>query len=140
VGALPDDLGESSDEPGPRMHLNVADIEGTRNPGIVYGVYLNLPERATEDDRDRHLAGVLSFFGIEQANPANAAAAGREAHGMRYSFDVTDLVERLRGEPGWNADRLQVSVLPVDDSDLPDEAGADRAEPVRVGTVSLHVE
>jgi hypothetical protein len=140
VDGLPDATAAASDEPGARVHLNVADIEGTRNPGIVYGVYLNLPEQASQTDRDGHLAGVLSFFGLEQANAAAAAAAGRDAHGMRYSFDVTELVDRLRERSGWDPAHLRVTVLPVDDSDVPDEAGATRAEPVRVGTFSLHVE
>jgi tyrosinase len=140
LGALPDAIVAADDEPGPRVHLDVADIEGSRNPGIVYAVYLNLPDRAAEQDRDAHLAGVLSFFGIEQANATPSRGAAGDGHGMRYSFDVTDLVDRLRALPDWDPAHLQVTVVPVDDSDTPDEAGASRAEPLRIGTFSLHVD
>ncbi|HEY5114895.1 MAG TPA: tyrosinase family protein, partial [Nakamurella sp.] len=141
----------------PRMYLNVTDIEGTRNPGVVFGVYLNLPDppdsaddtddpgsdadsadSAAEVDRADRLAGLISFFGIEDTDPATAAATRKEPHGMRYSFDVTDVVNRLRDAGSWRADTLRVTLLPVTPDDEPEGLAADAPAPVRVGTFNLY--
>jgi len=145
----------------PRMYLNVTDIEGTRNPGVVFGVYLNLPDSldtptspdepsspaspydaaadtVTALDRADHLAGVISFFGIEDTDPATAAATRKEPHGMRYSFDVTDVVDRLRSAGLWQAGAMRVTLLPVTPDDEPDKLAADMPAPVRVGTFNLY--
>lgn len=138
----------------PRMYLNVTDIEGTRNPGVVFGVYLNLPDSpgspedtatnaddassAADLDRADHLAGLISFFGIEDTDPATAAATRKEPHGMRYSFDVTDVVNRLRAGGSWTADTLRVTLLPVTPDDEPEGLAADAPAPVRVGTFNLY--
>ncbi len=135
VDALPEPAAAAAS--APRLYLDVADIEGSTNPGIVYGVYVNLPDGASGADRDGHLAGVVSFFGIEQAGRAGDDPKGREAHPIRYSFDVTELVERLRAGGGWNAKKMRVALLPVEGSE-PEGAAAGTTRPVRVGTVSLY--
>ena len=124
--------------PEPRVYLNLADIEGETNPGIVYEVYLNLPDGAPSPVRADHRVGVASFFGIEQSTPAGAAASGQAAHGMRYSFDVTDLVNRLRSNPGWDPANLRVELRPVEGSGEEDGAAAAATRPIRIGTVSLY--
>ena len=118
---------------------------------MVFGVYLNLPdspdEAATnadnadnpaEVDRADHLAGLISFFGIEDTDPATAAATREEPHGMRYSFDVTDVVNRLRAGGSWTADTLRVTLLPVTPDDEPEDLAAEAPAPVRVGTFNLY--
>ncbi len=135
VGPLPRRRGRAGlQAEKPRMHLDLADIEGTKNPGVVYGVYLNLPAGAAGDERDDHLAGVVSFFGIEQAGTAEAAPTGRDAHPIRYSFDVTDTVDRLQAKGVWDPSRLTVDLLPVEGSEPEDDADAE----IRVGSVSLY--
>ncbi len=138
IDPLPDDAAAAAGS-GPRTYLNLADIEGDQNLGVVYGVYLNLPDGTAADDRDEHLAGIASFFGIELSTPAGAAASGQAAHGMRYSFDVTELVDRLRARADWDPARLRVSLHPVDGSDEPEAAaaGLDRSA-IRVGTFSVY--
>ncbi len=122
----------------PRMYLNVTDIEGTRNPGVVFAVYLNLPDDAAGAEREDHLAGLISFFGIEDTDPATAAATRKEPHGMRYSFDVTDVVNHLRAGGRWTADTVRVTLLPVTPDDEPEGLAADAPAPVRVGTFNLY--
>jgi len=150
----------------PRMYLDVTDIEGSRNPGVVFGVYLNLPDdlldavvdnpadnptdnacedRADDVGGDRaaaaradHLVGLISFFGIEDTDPATAATNRKEPHGMRYSFDVTDVVDRLRAVGSWQADTIRVTLLPVTPDDEPEALAADAPAPVRVGTFNLY--
>jgi hypothetical protein len=139
VGALPAERAAAAGTE-PRVFLNVADIEGTRNPGVVYGVYLNLPNGASEATQRKHLAGVVSFFGIESSTPAGARSAGRQQHGMRYSFDVTDLVGRLRAQPDWDPEHLQITLLPAPDSEEPEPAAAGAAPQIRIGTFALYQE
>ncbi len=140
----------------PRMYLNITDIEGSRNPGVVFGVYLNLPDDRLPEDNppadpadsagDRadnttaadHLAGLISFFGIEDSDPATAAATRKEPHGMRYSFDVTDVVERLQAAGHWPADAMRVTLLPVTQDDDPEALSAAAPPSVRVGTFNLY--
>lgn len=119
-----------------RIYLNLADIEGEANPGIVYAVYVNLPEEAPEQARAAHLAGVVSFFGIELTTPQGAAESAEAAHAMRYSFDITRLVDRLRAQGDWDPDRLRVSVQPLGEE--PEAEAAAAPPPIRVGTFSIY--
>ena len=137
VTPLPDSAAAAAGD-ALRTYLNVTDIEGNRNPGIVFGVYLNLPADGTSDSREDHLAGIVSFFGIEKTDPGAAADRRAEPHGMRYSFDVTGLVDRLRAEGNWDPGRVTVSMLPVIDDVEPEPLGAGSPTPVRVGTFSLY--
>jgi hypothetical protein len=119
-----------------RIYLNLADIEGEANHGIVYGVFINLPENASEKVRAAHLAGAVPFFGIELTTPQGAAASGEAAHAMRYSFDITRLVDRLRAQGDWDPERLRVQVLPLGDE--PESAALALPPPIRVGTFSIY--
>ncbi len=57
---------------------------------------------------------------------------------MRYSFDVTDLVDRLRAGGSWQADTVRVSLLPIAPDDEPEPPAVDATAPVRVGTFNLY--
>jgi hypothetical protein len=138
VGPLPAPAAAAAGTPAPRVYLDLSDIEGEKNPGIVYGVYVNLPEDASEQDREDHRAGVVSFFGIEQAGKAGAAASGRQPHPLRYSFDITELVDRLRARGRWNEPEMKVELLPIEPDEEEETAAASAVEPIRVGAVSLH--
>ena len=127
-----------SDPEGPpvRVYLNVDDIEGQANPGLTYGVYLNTPAGAPDERADYHV-GTLSFFGIETATDFDREHP--EGHGLRYAFDVTDIVDALQAEGRWDPAGISVSfeplrpILPegVEPPELPP------TPPVRIGTVSL---
>jgi hypothetical protein len=80
----------------------------------------------------------LSFFGIELSTSPGAAKSGQAPHGMRYSFDVTSLVDRLRERGEWDPATVRVSLRPIEDGDEQDSAAADVAPSIRVGTVSLY--
>ena len=75
-------------------YLNVTDIEGGRNPGIVYGVYLNLPAGPRRTPATTTWPGCVVLR--DRDRPGRHAAGDGRTAGMRYSFDVTDLVDRLR--------------------------------------------
>ena len=78
---------------------------------------------------------------VSRPRPEHEAAADRRAepHGMRYSFDVTGLVDRLQAQGAWDPGRVTVSMLPAVDDDEPEPLGAAVAARVRVGTFSLYL-
>jgi hypothetical protein len=52
----------------------------------------------------------VSFFGIEHTGAERDSDA---PHGMRFAFDITDLVGTLQGRGQWDTDALQVSFRPL---------------------------
>jgi hypothetical protein len=137
VGPLPQPRAAAGATTSPRLYLDLADIEGSRNPGVVFGVYLNLPKGADPEGRDEYLAGVVSFFGIEQAGATAAVPKGRDAHPIHYSFDITEVVDRLRSKGTWDPDTVRVELLPIEGSEEPEPAAAAAPATVKVGTISL---
>lgn len=93
-----------------------------------YDVYVGVPEG--EDPRnhpDRHV-GRLSLFGVVEASSEEGPHAGS---GLTYSIEITQLLARLRAQPDWDADKLPVTLLPLQT--------ATQAR-VRVGRVGLYSE
>lgn len=124
VGPLPRRRGAAAAEPM-RFSLELADIEGEANPGVVYGVYVNLPDRPTEAQLEEHRVGLVSLFGIEHSR----GGRGTAAQPLRYVFDVTGHVQGA-------GDAVRVALLPLPGLERPSR-GAAAASPVRVGTIAL---
>ena len=125
-----------------RMLISVEDIEGERNPGTTYAVYLDTPGATTDVTRERRHIGNVSFFGIEVMNDPDRPHDG--APGLRHVFDATDAVDALREQGRWAPDAVEVTfepleVLPPPGGELPAESGVAAAEPIRVGRVALFV-
>jgi tyrosinase len=122
-----------------RILLHLEDIEAEKNPGSVYGVYLNLPDEADEEQLAAHHVGNLSFFGIEQAREPRRDQA---PHGVRSSIDITDAAQRLKAHGHWDDAHLRVTLRPLG---LLAPGGSDTAPPtpthedlpVSVGRVSV---
>lgn len=127
-----------------RAFLDIEDIEAERNPGTVYGVYVNLPDQPTAEDVAAHHVGNISLFGIERArNPRG----DEHAHGLRVSMEITQLLDRLAADGTWQqGTQLHVTFRP-----LTLEAPAQRADlaaaiartappdvPLTIGRVSVH--
>lgn len=125
------------------VYLNVEDIEAASNPGVVYGVYVNLPAQADAEARARHHVGNITVFGVESVNRADRPHD--MVPGFRHTFDITSYVAALRQSGQWNPDDLQVTfepILPVvpEGLDVPiPEAAIAAANPLRIGRVSLFV-
>lgn len=128
LGELPAESAAASETAGPRFHLELADVTGERNPGAVYGVYVDLPADPSTEERAAHEVGVVSFFGIEHTTGANE-------HPVRYVFDITDIVRRLRAEA--DPTQLQVTLLPLPGMEPEETAAAETVPPVRIGTVAV---
>lgn len=126
-----------STEP-PTVYLNVEDIEADKNPGSVYGIYVNLPDGATADVAAQHHVGNLSFFGIERAVDPKRDG---ESHGLKVTIDITDLVARLTEQGQWDEATMHVTFRPhrliaAGGDGKTVEPAADE-HPVTVGRVSL---
>ncbi|MGH8910183.1 MAG: tyrosinase family protein [Egibacteraceae bacterium] len=129
-------------------YLNVEDIEAEQNPGIVYGVFINLPSDP-EADRGRYHAGNIALFGIEVMNDPDRAHDG--VPGFRHTFDITRVVSTLSEAGEWDPDAITVTFEPItpipppgQEEDLMAAASAElleaaAARPVRIGRVSLFV-
>jgi tyrosinase len=132
--------------PAPRrILLSVEDIEAERNPGTVYGIYVNLPGDASPDVAEAHHAGNVSFFGVERArNPRGDEAA----HSLRVVQDITELTATLAAEGDWDGRHVEVTfrplgLIPPDRPELthalPDDV-SNADPPVTIGRVAIFYE
>jgi hypothetical protein len=130
LGPLPPARLAASRGRATQYYLELSDIEGTVNPGVVYGVYVDLPVDAGDAEREQRRVGLVSFFGVEHSTSAGSAAPQQ----LRYNFDITELMEaqRAHGDPT----ELQVVLLPIEGME-DDSAAAAAPPPVRVGTVAV---
>src|SRR5918995_2882789 len=135
---------ESAAAPGPgRVLVSLDDIKAQVNPGVVYGVYLNLPGEG--GDLQAHHIGNVSLFGIEKMNDPDVRHEG--APGFRHIFDATAVAARLSEEGRWDPSAVTVTFAPVGVLPPPGEEaaweGAEAREepppPIEIGQVSLFV-
>jgi len=98
--------------PGPTApatyYVVVEGLKVDRQPGVVYNLYLNLPDGASDAASSTHLIGSINFFGVMSSNMSDAA------HSMSnrfVSFDITPLVQRL-GAQAVSGD-LHVTIAPA---------------------------
>jgi len=88
--------------------LNIEGITYTRQPGVHFEVYLNLPAGAGDPDwQGPHYVGNLAFFSTQHEDSGTHAAHA----GARLTFDVTEVVRNLRGLNLWNENRLSVTFV-----------------------------
>jgi tyrosinase len=129
-------------QPEHRAFLDVEDIDADRDPGVVYGVYVNLPEGASEADLAAHHVGNVSLFGVERARDPRGDEPG---HGLRVSMEITELLDRLAADGTWaDGEQVDVTFRPItleQPPGLADQA-VTRTEhvqlPITVGRVSVH--
>jgi tyrosinase len=138
-------LSEAGAEPS-RVYLNVEDIQAERNPGISYGVYVDVPDEDEDPTNDAHYVGNITFFGIEQAQDLDRDHPGGHG-GLSHAFDITDLYTRLRDAGLWNEEQITVTFAPLRVQPPPDAGPAsaelepepepEESTPVRIGRVSI---
>ncbi|MEY2441110.1 MAG: tyrosinase [bacterium] len=130
------DRTEESLGPAPSVYLNVENIEGEANPGLLYGVYVNLPDDEPPDPDGPHFAGTMSFFGIEST--ATDDDEEEAPHGLRHVFDITSLAAGLSEQGRWDPEHLHVTFSPIGIED--EAASALDVPPVKIGRVSLFMQ
>ena len=127
-----------------RAFLDIEDIEAERNPGTVYGVYVNLPDQATDEDLAAHHVGNVSLFGVERARHPRG---DEHAHGLRVSMEITELLDRLATGGEWqDGRRLDVTFRPIALESPEEQAGTAREVaatmhpdlPITIGRISVH--
>ena len=127
------------------LYLNIEDIEGEKNPGTVYGVYVNLPDNPDEKTLAKHHAGNISFFGIERARNPRGDEHG---HNLRVSMDVGGLLRSIGDGKEFSDGQVKVTFLPLsvvspegpsEEAFHPPEEATDEP-PVHIGRVSLTVD
>jgi hypothetical protein len=130
------------------IFLNVEDIDAPKNPGVVYGVFLNVPggaaaatgrEAGRAEARAKYHVGNITLFGIEAVNDPDARRHG--VPGMRHTFDITKIAAELSNAGSWNPDAIEVTfepITPIGESEPESAAlGGESATPVKIGRVSL---
>jgi hypothetical protein len=129
------------------VYLTLQDVEAERDPGIVYGVYLNKPDADPPHDEDSpHFVGYLSFFGLGHEHGEEGE---HDEAGPSFVFDVTTLIPQLEDAGGWDPSKAEVTFVPAGLEPPEEEAGPpikpvepdDESVPtVRVGRVSIQSE
>jgi tyrosinase len=141
-----EEVREASTQTDPRhLYLNIENIEGEANPGISYGIYVNLPQGADAETRRRHHVGNVSLFGIEHAA---APLKDEPAHSVATSVEIGSLLRALGGGEHFDEEGINVTFLPL--LSVPPEGreeefrqlAEEEAEgpPVHIGRVSLAVD
>jgi tyrosinase len=129
---------EAAPDKPTHTYLSIDDIEGDKNPGLLYGVFVNMPEDAALDHESPYYAGTMSFFGIESTKTDEDEDNDDAPHTLRYAFDISPIVARLMQEDRWDPEHLDVTITPIE---APDEDIARYEIPsVHIGRVSLYVE
>ncbi len=127
-----------------RAFLDIEDIDAARNPGRVYGVYVNLPDQPTAADLAAHHVGNVSLFGVERARHPRG---DQQPHGLRASMEITGLLDRLAADGQWRDGRaLEVTFRPL--TLEPPPGRADLADalattahpdvPITIGRISVY--
>lgn len=126
----------------PRILLELKDVVAEKNPGSVYGVYVDMPENAPVEQEPLHHVGNLSFFGIERAG---APRGEGHPHGLSVTFDITEIANALRARGEWSETGVDVTfrphrLIPPDGAEPPPPAEGAKPEhelPVTVGSISV---
>ena len=103
-----------------RYYLVIRDLQVRSQPGVLYDIYLDLPEGASAATREAHKVGSLNFFtampGMKMDEPTRF-----------ISYDISALVKKLGDAAASGAVNLTIT-----SSDQP----AEGSEPV-IGSVSI---
>ena len=97
--------------------LSIEGITYTKQPGVHYEIYLNLPTGAGEPDpAGPHYVGNLAFFALQPHGGRGSHAAHAD---IKQAFDITEVMQNLRAKNLWNDDRLSVTFVArgLDNSD-----------------------
>ena len=95
---------------GVNVYLNIEEIDGEHNPGVVYLLYADLEGGEPPQPDSPHHVGTLSFFGIERArNPVG----DESAHTLQSSYDITPIARELQARGAWAGHELPVTFAPL---------------------------
>ena len=109
-----------------RMYLTIDNVTASAPPSTSYEVILDMGTPG--DPTDDFVVGLAGFFGVVEASSDEGNGA---PHGLTFTYDITEVVDRLSARGLWDGDRARVSFRPVEDSE------DDEATEISVGRVSI---
>jgi tyrosinase len=120
---------------GKRIYLVASDLGAKAQPGVLYSLYLDLPDKPTAQQREDHLVGTINFFGFAHGDGHGGAKPHDlpkgEARLKFVSFDVTGKARAL----GKNRVLKDSPVLTI----IPEGQPAEAAQPV-IGKIELVIQ
>jgi len=108
-----------------RAHLYLENVRGKGRPSN-YDIYFNIDETKGEPPEEYFVAR-LPMFGLEQASVPTDRHPGS---GLKFTFNVTEVVNRLKTESKWNPEHLKVTFVP--------RRKASEGSSIEIGRVSLY--
>lgn len=123
-----------------RLTLSIEGIKFGR-PGVYYEVYANLPQGAQPDPKGPNYIGNLAVFGqLEDGQSAHAGHAGADKSLKSeaiLAYEITKLIETLRGQQGFKGN-LELQFVPKGlESDRPGLESAGETREVRFERVRV---
>lgn len=110
-------------------YLNFENVTASGHPGPI-DVYLNLPQGSTASGHNDELhAGMLPLFGVAMASVNTDEHPG---DGQHYVLKISDLVDKLKLQGGWDPSQLHVTLVPR--KPLPAECQ------LKIGRISLYLQ
>ena len=117
----------SSLKPTEELYVVLRGLRANAQPGVLYHLYLNLPEGAKPKTAEEHYIGAINFFDAE-SHGEHEAPSRKGAVPKFASFEISDLAKRLKAQGGL-AGETSVSIVPAGEP-------AKDAKPL-IGQVSL---
>jgi tyrosinase len=108
LGARVEQLPDTS-----QIYLVIKNLRAAAQPGVLYHLYVELPSGAPPAVAEGHYVGSINFFdAVPLPDHEGHAAAAPDIAGKTFSFEVTDVVRRLRSE-GKLGDSPSVMIVPA---------------------------
>jgi tyrosinase len=92
-----------------RVFLNLENVRG-QSDATAFRVYLGLGDEEDPAEHPERLAGSIAPFGVSQASDFGDEHAGQ---GLTFVLEITDIVDQLHLEGGFDVDSLPVRIVPV---------------------------
>jgi tyrosinase len=103
--------------PERRVYLVVHGPRALAPPGVIFGVYLDLPPNPTRDQLHAHRVGTVNFFhAVHPDADVHGAQPGSKimptaVHGTFVAFDITDVAKRVLST-GLLRDKPTLTIIP----------------------------
>jgi tyrosinase len=92
-----------------RVFLNLENVRG-QSDAAAFRVYVGVSDDEDASERPERLAGSIAPFGVSQASDFDDEHAGQ---GLTFVLEITDIVDQLQLESGFDVDDLPVRIVPV---------------------------
>ena len=92
-----------------RVFLNLENVRG-QSDATAFRVYLGLGDEQDPAEHPERLAGSIAPFGVSQASDSGDEHGGQ---GLTFVLEVTNIVDQLHLEGGFDVGSLPVRIVPV---------------------------